>query len=81
MCGFDKISTLDLSKNNLRDEGIIILSETLKQFPSLIHLAVANNEITLKGLEKLCSSLKSNSTLINLDLSNSDALQKNRFTW
>jgi Ran GTPase-activating protein (RanGAP) involved in mRNA processing and transport len=46
----DKIASIDLSKNQLRDEGVIELSKILFFTKSLVKLDLSSNEITPKAI-------------------------------
>ena len=46
----DKISSIDLSKNILRDEGVKALAKCLRYLKNLVKLDLSSNEITQKGV-------------------------------
>ena len=46
---YDKISVLNLSKNNLGDTGVYLLMKTITQTLSLVELNLSSNEITSNG--------------------------------
>ena len=78
----ENIAQIDLNNNNLRDEGIKILSSAIKQLRSLVHLSVASNEITSKGCKNLCErGLIENENLVSLDIGSTNGLGRNRLTW
>jgi len=60
---------LDLSDNDLGDEGCAILSEVLKFNRSIHTLKLADNDISDVGLSEIVQSLRSNTTLRHLNLS------------
>ena len=74
----DKIASLDLSKNQLRDAGVIELSKILYFMKGLVALDLSSNEITPKSLEPLAKSIQSNNSLTFLALSTIDGVQRNR---
>ena len=47
--GIEKLSSIELSKNNLKDAGITELSKALKCCKFLVKLDVSSNSITPKG--------------------------------
>jgi Ran GTPase-activating protein (RanGAP) involved in mRNA processing and transport len=74
----DKIASIDLSKNQLRDEGVIELSKILLFSKSLVKLDLSSNEITPKAIQPLAEALKTNNSLTFLALSTIDGVQRNR---
>lgn len=72
------LNELILSRNNLNDDGIILLSNGIKYNNSLKILNLSNNNISNKSLNNLCISLKNHKNLITLDLSyNNNIIGKN----
>lgn len=59
MCklNIDKIASIDLSKNQLRDAGVIELSRILYFMKTLVALDLSSNEITPKSLEPLALAI------------------------
>ena len=51
------IRTLNLSHNNIRDEGAVYLAELLKIKRTLIHLHLNSNQIGDKGVQRLAEAL------------------------
>ena len=45
----DYFSHLDISKNNLGNEGLAALIKGLKQNYSIVHLDIGSNDITFEG--------------------------------
>eukprot|EP01091_Cochliopodium_minus_P020971 TRINITY_DN9374_c0_g1_i1.p1 TRINITY_DN9374_c0_g1~~TRINITY_DN9374_c0_g1_i1.p1 ORF type:complete len:348 (-),score=81.47 TRINITY_DN9374_c0_g1_i1:1-1044(-) len=65
----DKITYLDLSKNNLHN-GVKELTEFINKNTSLRHLDLSYNSLTEQGILEISQSLKQNRNLTSLDLSN-----------
>ena len=72
LCDFLKCNTkftrLNLSDNEINDEGVQILCEVLKYNTSLTVLDLSRNDITDEGAIALGDTLKFNNTLIELNL-------------
>jgi hypothetical protein len=49
----DYFSHLDVSRNNLGNEGLMVLVRGLRTNCSLIHLDVGSNDITYEGAQQL----------------------------
>lgn len=62
------ISSLWIGINRLDDNGIILISEALKNYTYLRRLVVESNRITAKGAKILFELLKNHKNLICLDL-------------
>ena len=54
------IVQVDLSKNNLRDEGVESIMRVIKSTHSIISLDLTQNNITTKGAKKVFKALASN---------------------
>ena len=73
------LSKLDLSKNNLRSEGLSVVSETLKS-TSIKQLNIAGSMVTyntqddedMSGVIKFTGDMKDMGSLSSLDLSNNN---------
>jgi len=76
--GTDRLSSLDLSKNNLRDEGIAELSKPLRCCKFLVSLNVSSNFISPKGFLHLSIALSRNESLCILNVSTQNGLNRNR---
>ena len=71
------LSELDLSKNNLRSEGLSAVSEALKS-TAIKQLNIANNNLTynqqtkkdMAGVIKFAEDMKDMGALVNLNISN-----------
>lgn len=62
------LEVLDLSRNNIGDEGAIALANSLKQNKNLKHLRLWDNkDIGNEGYQALCEMLSDNSTLEKID--------------
>lgn len=71
---------LNLSKNNLGDEGTGVLMEWLKANKSLVSLNLSSNDISSGGFKHLCRALVKNEGLISLDVSTVDGFNRNRIS-
>ena len=72
------IAHVDLSKNNLQDEGLESLMRVIKNNTSIIHLDLTQNNITTRGAKKAFKSLTSNFSLISLRIGNVENVSKNK---
>ncbi|KAJ3423714.1 leucine rich repeat family protein [Anaeramoeba flamelloides] len=62
------LTHLDLSENEIDEEGMQALSQALKVNQTLTHLNLSWNQIGYEGMQALCECLKVNQTLVYLDL-------------
>ena len=65
----DKVQKLNLSHNNISDDGAVVISEYLKANITLKELNISNNKITNNGIIKIAEAIKANTTLSLLDIS------------
>ena len=73
----DAYSRLDLSKNQFKDEGVKVLSQTLIRNTSIFHLNISDNLITAEGAEMLFLSLNNHQYITSIKMANRDC-QKSR---
>ena len=67
---FEKLRSLDLAKNQLRDAGIIELSKIFDSKGCTIsQVNLASNEITFKSMAEFCAKLRNNNSITFLNLS------------
>ena len=64
----DRIQSLDLSCNNISDDGAAAISEYLKKNNALQNLNMSHNEVTSEGVIKILKSIHSNSPLHTVNL-------------
>ena len=69
---------LNLSKNNLKDEGGLILVKSLKKSMNLVHLDISSNEISAEGSENIIKELENHNSLASFDISSHEGLHRNR---
>ena len=69
---------IDLGKNNLKDQGAVILVKYLKKSINVVHLDISSNEITCEGSETLILELLDHQSLISFDISSHEGLHRNR---
>lgn len=63
------IKSLNLSKNKLSDEGLMMLAKALCE-SSIESVNLSSNKITEKNIDNFVGTLKTNKTLKFIDLSN-----------
>lgn len=76
----DKIAVLNLAKNNIGDQGVYFLMQSVRQNRSLVHLNLASNEISGKGMEVIFDAFRTNESVISLNLSTMEGAHRNRMT-
>ena len=76
----DRISRLNLSKNNFGDVGIELLINAIKDSISLVSLDISSNSISYKGGQKIFSILINQQSIINLNISSHEGINRNRLT-
>ena len=69
---------LNLSKNNIGDNGVINLATALKKNKSIISVDISSNNINIEGAHKFFEILSENDTLININISSLEGLHRNR---
>ena len=62
------LQTLDLSANNLRDDGALVLAEMVQANSSLTGLSLAHNSINSRGLCALAHGVAINRSLQSMTL-------------
>ena len=76
----NKISRLNLTRNNIGDAGVEILMNALKNTNNLVYLNLTSNSITFKGGEIIFDSLLNQESIIDLNLSSIKGTNRNRLT-
>ena len=76
----ERISRLNLSKNNIGDEGAILLINSLKDSQSLVSLDISSNSISHKGGSILFTTFVHQQSIVNLDISSHEGINRNRLT-
>ena len=76
----DKIAVLNLSNNNIGDEGIKIISNAIKDNRVLVSFNISSNSITYKGGFIFFNNMMNQKSIIDLDISNSSGINRNRLT-
>lgn len=69
---------VNLSRNMLRDEGVVLLVTLLGSCVNLVHLDVSSNDVSPVGAQKTLSVLSSHKSLTSLDFSSHEGLHRNR---
>ena len=75
---FDRISRLNLSKNNLGDIGAEMLVKYIKTSYSLISLNISSNGITYRGGEAIFKNMVYQQSLLDFNISTIEGSNKNR---
>ena len=76
----DRISRLNLSKNNLGDKGVELLVNAVKNSKSLVSLDISSNSISYKGGEIIFKNFIEQQSIINLNVSSYEGINRNRLT-
>ena len=76
----DRISRLNLAKNNFGDEGIELLVKAVKDSISLVSLDISSNAISYKGGQIIFSDFINQKSIINLNISSHEGINRNRLT-
>lgn len=74
----DKYIFLDLSMNQLQDDGAYALASYLNTNPPLIHIDLRSTGINVDGSINIFNSLRKNTHLVSLDYSAIDGIDRNR---
>ena len=77
----DRISILNLSKNNIGNKGAILLSNAIRKNNSLVSLNLTSNCITSKGGEHLLNSLINQQSLIEFNINSCEGINRNRISF
>ena len=76
----NRISRLDLSRNNIGNLGVEIIVNSLKDSKSLVYLNLSSNSITHKGGHNIFNSFIYQQSIIDLNLSSIEGSNRNRIT-
>ena len=76
----NRLSRLDLSKNNIGNQGVEILVNSIKKSMSLVSLNLSSNSITHKGGQLLFNSFIYQQSIVDLNLSTLEGSNRNRIT-
>ena len=76
----NRLSRLDLTRNNIGDLGVEILVNSLKNTNSLLYLNLSSNSITHKGGQNIFNSFINQQSIIDLNLSSLEGSNRNRIT-
>ena len=76
----NRISRLDLARNNIGNEGVEILVNSLKNTKSLVYLNIASNLITYRGGQLIFNSFVNQQSIVDLNLSSYECSNRNRLT-
>lgn len=76
----DKIAVLNLSKNNLGDQGIYFLMQVISTNKSVVSLNLASNEISGKGMEVIFEAMTQNESINTLNVSTIEGANRNRMS-
>ena len=77
----DRISRLNLSRNNLGDLGIGILMKAVKNSMSLISLNLSSNNITYKGGQIIFDDLSEQQSILDLNISSLEGTNRNHLNY
>ena len=76
----DRISRLNLGKNNFGDEGIELLINAVKDSISLVSLDISSNAISYKGGQLIFKTFLNQQSIIDLNISSHEGINRNRLT-
>ena len=74
----NEIVHIDLSKNNLRDEGADEILRKVKLSTTIIHLDLSQNSISPVGAKKVFKNLIGHTSVISLNMGNQENTSKNK---
>ena len=74
----NNIVHINLSKNNLRDEGVEEILRKIKISTSIIHVNLSQNCLTPQGSKMAFKQLTGHKSLISLDIGNMENTSKNK---
>ena len=74
----DRISYLNLTRNNIGDKGLELLANALSNSKTLVALNLTSNSISHKGADKLFKILDKQESLIYLNVSSVEGTNRNR---
>ena len=77
----DRISRLNLTRNNIGDQGIELLMNAIKNSMSLISLNLTSNNITYKGGQIIFENLCEQKSIIDLNISSIEGTNRNHLTY
>ncbi|KAM3140563.1 hypothetical protein pb186bvf_007375 [Paramecium bursaria] len=72
--------SLNLSKNNLQDEGLKIITELMRDNTSICHLDISSNNITPQGAQEFFNELFNIHSIYSVDISCKDGLNRNKIS-
>ena len=78
--GTNRISRLNLTRNNLGDYGVEILVYSIKNSTSLVYLNITSNLISYKGGKIIFEELRDQKSIIDLNVSSIEGTNRNRMT-
>ena len=76
----DRISRLNLAKNNIGDGGIEILAKTIKDLTNLVYFNIASNFLTYKSGLIIFEQFAYQQSILELNISTIDGINRNRLT-
>ena len=76
----NRISRLNLRKNNIGDMGLELLLNALKDSLTLVSLDISSNNITYKGGQKIFKTFVSQQSIIDLNLESLEGINRNHLT-
>ena len=71
------ISRINLSNNNIGDDGLKYISNFIKKSISIISLDISSNNISHEGSNHLFESIANHQSLVEINISNNNHIRKN----